>query len=708
MDDLAHVYTDKQIQKLQHELDIVYKQAEIDIRHKMDDFNKKYRVKERIHLKELRDGKITQDQYDNWVKGQVFQGQQWQAKRDSILDTMHHTNEIATRMINGQTQNVFMVNANYESYSMEHGMGVNFGFGIYDSATVTGLIKDNPKLLPEWKIDEKKDYIWSQKKLNRSVTQGIIQGESLDKIADRLSNKLVSQNKNKMKTFARTAMTGAQNAGRLTSMRNAKNLGIDLQKEWMATLDSHTRDSHADVDGERVDVNSKFSNGLMYPGEPGGMPAEVYNCRCTMVSDIKKYPDKYKRYDNIEGKPIDNMTYKEWAKAKGVERKKTGINYAKYGSKEIFDIMAKYGDYQTFLDDATEAEFDLVWTHYGTTGKIKSAYKAGAEDIKSTRATKTKTAQKAQKTVQKAPVPAIEATPRNKDYINNVTEIAFKNYPSAKTDVQKTYSALANKLGLTEAEVKEGLDKGLTKILDASDFTMHINSYNLEKVLDGGYFKNQFETGSSGGALNPDKRRRLENKMFNVPKDNTNGMSDSDRPVYGMFCPKYPSGKAKADMSDVEKRTAIYYNNGPGSWYGNGVTVVLKKEKVVNNATMTLGDSLDYEGALVGMEVSKPSFGGSYIADRYDKSKYEDKKLVELVNFGRNDKSTDEDAHKALMDFTFGGSDQYFEYQLHGKDSHSADNIEKVILDGRQHDHGKYDTLVKKLEEKGIPYEINR
>ena len=321
MADLAHVYTDKQIEKLQHELDIVYKQAEIDIRHKMEDFNKKYRVKEKIYEKQVRDGKITQEDLDAWKKGQVFQGQQWQAKHDQILDTMHRTNEVATNMINGQTQNVFMANANYMSYSMEHDTGINFGFGIYDNATVVNLIKDDPQLLPKWKIDQPKDYTWSNKKLNRSITQGIIQGESLDKIADRLSNKLVSQNKDKMKTFARTAMTGAQNSGRLTSMRNAKDLGIDLQKEWMATLDSHTRDSHADVDGERVDINSKFSNHLMYPGEPGGAPAEVYNCRCTMVSDIKKYPDKYKRYDNIDGKPIDNMSYKEWAKAKGLEKK---------------------------------------------------------------------------------------------------------------------------------------------------------------------------------------------------------------------------------------------------------------------------------------------------------------------------------------------------------------------------------------------------
>lgn len=322
--DFGVQYTDKQISKIDHEIHIVYKQAEIDIRHKMEDFQKKYRVKEKIHAKEVKDGKITQEQFDNWKKGQVFQGKQWQAKRESIIHTMQNSNKIAMEIVNGKSTNVFTVNANYASYDMEHGAGVNFGFGIYDSATVVNLIKNNPKLLPEWKINESKDYTWSQKKLNRSVTQGIIQGESLDQISKRLSNKLVSGNENKMKTFARTAMTGAQNSGRLYSMREASKMGIEVYKQWMATLDSHTRDSHADVDGETVPLDSKFSNGLEYPGEPGGDPAEVYNCRCTMVSDIKKYPDSYKRYDNIDGLSIDNMTYNEWYKTKsGLKPKKS-------------------------------------------------------------------------------------------------------------------------------------------------------------------------------------------------------------------------------------------------------------------------------------------------------------------------------------------------------------------------------------------------
>ena len=361
MADLAHAYTDKQIEKLQHEIEIVYKQAEIDIRHKMKDFEKRYRVKESAYKKAVKQGKMTQEQLDNWKKGQVFQRQQWNAKRASVINTMQNANATAVAMINGQTTNVFAVNANYASYLIEHDAGVNFGFDIYDSAAVVNLIKNNPQALPKWKINQAKDYVWSQKKVNRAVTQGIIQGESIYQIADRLSNKLVSANKDKMLTFARTAMTGAQNSGRLTSMKAAKNLGIDLEKEWMATLDSHTRDSHADIDGERVPIDSKFSNGLQYPGEAGGAPAEVYNCRCTMVSNVKKYPAEYKRYDNIDGKPIENMTYKEWYQAKGLSKgKQVAIDYTKYGNKETFEIFKKYKDVDDMIDNATKEEWKYI------------------------------------------------------------------------------------------------------------------------------------------------------------------------------------------------------------------------------------------------------------------------------------------------------------------------------------------------------------
>ena len=221
------------------------------------------------------------------------------------------------------------------SYELEHGAGVNFGFSLYDSATVVNLIKNDPQLLPKWKLDQPKDYTWNQKKLNRQISLGIIEGESLDKIATRFSDSLATQNFNKMRTFARTAMTGAQNSGRQTTFENAKGLGIKLKKEWMATLDNHTRINHILLDGQKVNTDDDFEvDGLKirYPGDPQAVPAMTYNCRCTMVGDIEDYPATYDRYDNIDGKPIKNMTYAEWeaAKSKGEDISPVPLTYTEW------------------------------------------------------------------------------------------------------------------------------------------------------------------------------------------------------------------------------------------------------------------------------------------------------------------------------------------------------------------------------------------
>lgn len=318
MSDAGTKKTDKEIKKLEKALDEVYSEAEKEMRDKLSTFLDKYAVKNQIKLDELSAGKITQEEYNNWVRGQVFQGQQWTSKHAQIVNTMTNTNKIATKIVNGSMYGIFAFNSNYQAYKIEKGFGVNFGFGLYDTASVVNLVRNNPQILPKWKIDKKKDYVWNSKKVNNIITQGIIQGKKLDEIADKLTQDLCAQNKNTMKTFARTGMTQAQNAGRYQRQMDAKKLGINMLKEWMSTLDGRTRDSHRHMDGEKVSIGDdvKFSNGLRYPGDPMGDPSEVYNCRCTLVVSLVDYPAEYKRYDNIDGTPIENMTYDEWAKAK--------------------------------------------------------------------------------------------------------------------------------------------------------------------------------------------------------------------------------------------------------------------------------------------------------------------------------------------------------------------------------------------------------
>ena len=83
------------------------------------------------------------------------------------------------------------------------------------------------------------------------------------------------------KTLTRTEGHRIQNTASRNAALEAKAHGADLLKKWDASLDGRTRDSHRQVDGEIKELDEKFSNGLMFPGDPNGGAAEVVNCRCT-------------------------------------------------------------------------------------------------------------------------------------------------------------------------------------------------------------------------------------------------------------------------------------------------------------------------------------------------------------------------------------------------------------------------------------------
>ena len=123
---------------------------------------------------------------------------------------------------------------------------------------------------------------WNARRIRNELTAGIIQGESMGKIANRFYSVMGSNRKAAVRN-ARTAVTSAQNGGRMDAMRRAMEQGYSAKKQWVSTMDERTRLSHILLGGETVDANKPFSNGLMYPGDPDGDPSEVYNCRCTMV-----------------------------------------------------------------------------------------------------------------------------------------------------------------------------------------------------------------------------------------------------------------------------------------------------------------------------------------------------------------------------------------------------------------------------------------
>lgn len=351
-------WTDRYIKMLEGRITETYAEAQRDIEAKIEDFERKFEAKNNIHKQDVKSGKWTQEQYDSWLAGQAFQSRQWQIKRDQIIQTMANANQIATKIANEQRGNVFVENSNYQAFLLESGAGVNFGFGLYDSSAVAKLIRNyDGQILPMWKVDEPKDYIWNTRVVNNAITQGIIQGEGLEKIAKRLSDGLVTKNRNKMLTFARTGMTQAQNAGRVQRLDEAEKMGIKVHKEWVATLDERTRTAHQILDGKKVPINKPFkvdNYEINYPGDPTAHPSMIYNCRCTLVGDLDDYPSEFKRYDNINGRPIEGMTYTEWKNAKKSAGESTEKFVESPRSTLIESIMKSYTTRQMTEEQKTE------------------------------------------------------------------------------------------------------------------------------------------------------------------------------------------------------------------------------------------------------------------------------------------------------------------------------------------------------------------
>jgi hypothetical protein len=120
-----------------------------------------------------------------------------------------------------------------------------------------------------------------KKRITAQVSRGIATGMSFQQVAQQLAG-TTNIGFNNAVRIARTEGHRVQVQSTMDACYKAQDKGADVVKQWDATLDANTRDSHAKVDGEVRELDEKFSNGLRYPGDPWGRAAEVVNCRCAL------------------------------------------------------------------------------------------------------------------------------------------------------------------------------------------------------------------------------------------------------------------------------------------------------------------------------------------------------------------------------------------------------------------------------------------
>ena len=326
--DEAHRLTDKELATLERRISRIYQEAWDGLDETVKAYFERFRKRDE-EMKALIgtevNGKVwTEQDYKMWRLNQIGRGERYQDLREKIAQRMTKANEVAIAYVNDATPGIYSLNRNYAAYTIEKVAG-NVGFTLWDERTVRRLLVEEPDLMPYY--PKKKalkrgiDLKWGKQQITKSVTSGLLQGKSVGKIATDLQARVSEMNRASAVRAARTAVTGAQNAGRMDSYKAASDMGIKVRKRWVATKDGRTRHSHQKLDGQTVDWDEPFSSELgkiRYPGDPRAKPSNIYNCRCTMRTvekpGIEAEPRKMRVRDPKTGRNVvvEEMTYEQW------------------------------------------------------------------------------------------------------------------------------------------------------------------------------------------------------------------------------------------------------------------------------------------------------------------------------------------------------------------------------------------------------------
>ena len=352
--DYGHTETDKLLNEVENRISSTFMQAEMEMQKKLADWYADFEKEDKEKAERVSKGKLTQEEYIKWRQEQMRKGRRMEVLADRLTQDFTNADKKAMEIVNGSTADVFALNANYAAYTIEDLTGQDIAWTLYDRSTVDRLMRDNPDLLPQPKVDIPKDKLWNRQHITNAITQGILQGESIPNIANRLQE-VIGMDKRAAVRSARTATTGAECAGRVESYKHAKGMGIELQQEWLSTLDNRTRHAHRELDGQKADVDEPFEiDGykIKYPGDPSAPGYLVYNCRCTLIASLpgmsagkRRAKDPIsKKYEIIDG----GITYKEWEAKKKAQNPEAWGTYMKKG-KNLSTDTKQYKEYKDVL-----------------------------------------------------------------------------------------------------------------------------------------------------------------------------------------------------------------------------------------------------------------------------------------------------------------------------------------------------------------------
>ncbi|MEC1725860.1 minor capsid protein [Schinkia azotoformans] len=265
------------------EVIIAYKGSLNNIRQLIAELYVKYAVEGKLNLSDLY-------KYNRLV-----------AIEDRIKVEIKNLGGFELKQINLILKDIYKQSFYKTAYFLESGMQVGINFALLKPEFVKEVASFN------WSGVPFSDRIWDNanslvKALRTELTQGIIEGDSIDKMARRIKKRFDTSAYNSqrlIRTESARVISSAQE-------KIYNDSGVVKYVEYVATLDNRTSETCRNRDGKRWKVDD--------PTKPK-IPAHP-NCRSTWIPVISDDYKPKKRKDNETKEIIEYKNYDDWYKAK--------------------------------------------------------------------------------------------------------------------------------------------------------------------------------------------------------------------------------------------------------------------------------------------------------------------------------------------------------------------------------------------------------
>ena len=337
-------------------LDAVYKKSLTDVEGKLkkltfsiDNLQRQYDWMddddpEKVKIKSMIQSKIYQKNFQEQLKAQL----------DGILDRMQTSQFVSVSDYLDECYSDAFIGTIFDA----HGQGVPIVTPIDQEAMVRAVQLES-KISKGLYTRLGEDVDLLKRKITAQVSRSIASGLTYAQTAKAVEG-YTRIGYNRAVRIARTEGHRIQTTATMDAMEAAKDRGADVVKQWDATLDDRTRESHVAVDGEIRELKKPFSNGLMYPGDPSGGAAEVVNCRCALLQRARWAVEGEDRsFTKFNGftKQVESFdspeTYAEFKKAYFHPDNTSFMGY-------VERMQDKYGtrDWKVILEKMSEAEYN--------------------------------------------------------------------------------------------------------------------------------------------------------------------------------------------------------------------------------------------------------------------------------------------------------------------------------------------------------------